>query len=176
MNTTNTNKCTNEFKSLNDKEERLLSTSLMGFIIYVKKNEMVFKNYFAIKYRKFNIETLINYYFNNVFKNKEVEEITNNCSMELIFDIRNFIDKYYNHKWAILYRICNSRNDMDNTIKVFFDTYQDLKEVTSIKSYLANHYSKFKEIPEDYKIRIIKKLETTIYLKECPSGILELVS
>lgn len=67
-------------------------------------------------------------------------------------------------------------SDKDTKIKHYFEKYDFVDEVKAIIKYYRYHYQSIEEIPSEYKVKIIKKIETILYLKDAPNVILEMLS
>ncbi|WP_416199111.1 MAG: hypothetical protein ACFWUA_05285 [Sporanaerobacter sp.] len=170
----------NHFKTLTEKEEYLISSSILDFLYFMNSNLEAFKYYLAMLYKKYNNDTIYEYYLEYVIKSPEIKDIIDN-KFEVLADGREYINYYYaerkneygdniNHIFAMQKILFNN---MDYKIKHYFDRYSFIKEVKAIIKYCSYHYLSIEKIPESHKIRIIRKIETTIFLKNAPESILE---
>lgn len=175
-------KLINHFKTLTEQEEYLLTSSLFDYLLFVNTNIDLFKYYLAMLYKKFNKDTIYQYYLEHVIKSPQVIQLLKN--FEVMVDTREYINYYFderkneyneslNHIFALQKTLFV---DMDEKIKHYFKQYNFVSEVQAIIKYCRYHYQSIQEIPEEYKIRIIRKIETTLYLKNSPSTILEMLS
>jgi len=175
-------KLVNHFKTLTEQEEYLITSSLFDYLLFVNTHIDLFKYYLAMLYKKFNKDTIYQYYLEHVIKNPKINELLK--TFEVLVDTREYINYYFderkneyneslNHIFALQKALFM---DMDEKIKHYFQQYDFVPEVQAIIKYCRYHYSNIAEIPHDYKIRIIKKIETTIFLKNAPDSILEMLS
>lgn len=175
-------KLVNHFRTLSEKDEYLITSSLLDFLYFLNSNLEAFKYYIAMLYKKFNKDTIYQYYLEHVIKSPQINEFLKN--FEVAIDVREFINYYFsdrkneygdnlNHIFAIQKALFA---DIDTKIKHNFKMYNFVEEVKTIIKYCRYHYPNIEEIPENHKIRIIKKIETTLYLKNAPSTILEMLS
>ena len=175
-------KLVNHFKTLTEQEEYLITSSLFDYLLFVNTHIDLFKYYLAMLYKKFNKDTIYQYYLEHVIKNPKINELLK--TFEVLVDTREYINYYFderkneyneslNHIFALQKALFM---DMDEKIKNYFQQYDFVPEVQAIIKYCRYHYSNIAEIPHDYKIRIIKKIETTIFLKNAPDSILEMLS
>ena len=174
-------KLINHFKTLTEQEEYLITSSLFDYLLFVNTHINLFKYYLAMLYKKFNKDTIYQYYLEHVIKSPEINKLIQN--FEVLVDIREYINYYYaerkNEYGDSLNNIFTLQKalfmDMDEKIKHYFKQYDFVPEVQAIIKYCRYHYSSIEEIPHEYKIRIIRKIETTLFLKNAPSSILEML-
>lgn len=175
-------KCINHFRTLTEKEEYLISSSILDFLYFLNTNLETYKYYLAMLYKKFNRDTIYQYYLEYVAKSPEIEKFLNS-NFEVLVDVREYINYYFNERKD---KYGNSLNhifsiqkvvfaNMDDKIKHYFERYNFVKEVEAIIKYCRYHYPNIEEIPENHKIRIIRKIETTIFFKNAPNSILEML-
>ncbi len=174
-------KLVNHFKTLTEQEEYLITSSLYDYLFFVNTHIDSFKYYLAMLYKKFNKDTIYQYYLEYVIKNPKINELLRN--FEVLVDTREYINYYFderkneyneslNHIFALQKAIFA---DKDEKIKHYFQQYDFVPEVQAIIKYCRYHYPNIEEIPENHKIRIIRKIETTIFLKNTPNSILEML-
>lgn len=174
-------KLVNHFKTLTEQEEYLITSSLFDYLFFVNTHIDLFKYYLAMLYKKFNKDTIYQYYLEHVIKNPKINELLRN--FEVLVDTREYINYYFderkneyneslNHIFALQKAIFA---DKDEKIKHYFQQYDFVDEVKAIIKYCRYHYSSIEEIPHEYKIRIIRKIETTIFLKNASDSILEML-
>ena len=174
-------KLVNHFKTLTEQEEYLMTSSLLDYLFFVNTHIDLYKYYLAMLYKKFNKDTIYQYYLEHVIKSPEINKLIQN--FEVLVDIREYINYYYaerkNEYGDSLNNIFTLQKalfmDMDEKIKHYFQQYDFVPEVQAIIKYCRYHYSSIAEIPYEYKIRIIRKIETTLFLKNAPSSILEML-
>lgn len=175
-------KCVNHFKTLTEKEEYLISSSILDFLYFLNTNLETYKYYLAMLYKKFNRDTIYQYYLEYVAKSPEIEKILNN-NFEVLVDIREYINYYFderkdeygnnlNHIFALQKALFS---DINIKINHYFQQYNFVPEVKAIIKYCRYHYPNIEEIPHEHKIRIIRKIETTFFLPKAPNSILETV-
>lgn len=174
-------KLVNHFKTLTEQEEYLITSSLFDYLLFVNTHIDLFKYYLAMLYKKFNKDTIYQYYLEHVIKNQKNNELLKN--FEVTVDVREYINYYMddrknefgdsiNHIFVLQKAIFA---DKDEKIKHYFQQYDFIDEVKAIIKYCRYHYSSIAEIPYEYKIRIIRKIETTIFLKNASDSILEML-
>ena len=174
-------KLVNHFKTLTEQEEYLITSSLYDYLFFVNTHIDLFKYYLAMLYKKFNKDTIYQYYLEHVIKSHQICELLRN--FEVTVDVREYINYYIddrknefgdslNHIFALQKAIFENK---DEKIKHYFQQYDFVPEVQAIIKYCRYHYSSIEEIPYEYKIRIIRKIETTIFLKNAPNSILEML-
>lgn len=169
----NIGKLTNYFKTLSEKEENLLVSALMDYLYFVKTYEDIFKPYFAMLYRKYNNDTIYQYFLEHVIKNPKITHLLNN--FEVLIDVREYINYYYSK--SIIFTMQQVMfEDIDEKIKHYFEGYSFVAEVQAIIKYCKYHYRSIEAIPTEYKPRIIRKIETTLFLRNVSDAILETFS
>ena len=174
-------KLINHFKTLTEQEEHLITSSLFDYLFFVNTHIDLFKYYLAMLYKKFNKDTIYQYYLEHVIKSHQICELLRN--FEVLVDTREYINYYlnerkneYNESLNYIFALQKAIfSDKDEKIKHYFNQYDFVDEVKAIIKYCRYHYSSIAEIPYEYKIRIIRKIETTLYLKNSPSTILEML-
>ena len=160
------------FATLNEKDEYAITSSLMDYLLFVGEN---LEN-------KFTQEEIYQYYLTHVTKSPHVENILR--EFQVLVDTREYIRYYFkdrrgehgeslNHIFAMQKAVMG---DIDERIRHYFRQYGFVPEVDAIIQYCSTHYPSIKEIPEQYKPRIIRKIETTLFLKNAPKSILETFS
>ena len=175
-------KLVNHFKTLTEQEEYLITSSLFDYLLFVNTHIDLFKYYLAMLYKKFNKDTIYQYYLEHVIKSHQICELLKN--FEVLVDTREYINYYlnerkneYNESLNHIFALQKALfADKDEKIKHYFKQYDFIDEVKVIIKYCRYHYQSIQEIPEEYKIRIIRKIETTIFLKNAPNSILEMLS
>jgi len=172
-------KCVNHFKTLTEKEEYLLTSSLLDFLCFLNTHLDTFKYYLAMLYKKFSKDTIYQYYLEHAIKSPQINEFLK--SFEVTVDVKEFINYYFddrknrdgdslNHIFVIQKVLFAN---MDIKIKHYFERYDFVEEVKAIIKYCRYHFSGIEEIPENYKVGIIRKIETIIFLRNAPNTILE---
>lgn len=172
-------KLVNHFRTLSEKDEYLITSSLLDFLYFLNSNLEVFKYYIAMLYKKFTKGTIYQYYLEHVIKNPQIDEFLK--KFEVTVDVKEFINYYYgdrknkdgdslNHIFTIQKVLFAN---MDTRIKHYFERYDFVEEVKAIIKYCRYHFSGIEEIPENYKVGIIRKIETIIFLRNAPNTILE---
>lgn len=172
-------KLVNHFRTLSEKDEYLITSSLLDFLYFLNNNLEAFKYYIAMLYKKYNKDTIYQYYLEHVVKNPKIDEFLQN--FEVAVDTKEFIDYYYDNRKNkdgdslnhifIIQKVLFA--NMDTKIKHYFERYDFVDEVKAIIKYCRYHYTSIAEIPHEYKIRIIKKIKTILFLKDAPESILE---
>ncbi len=174
-------KLVNYFKTLTEQEEYLITSSLLDYLFFVNTNIDLYKYYLAMLYKKFNKDTIYQYYLEHVIKSHQICELLKN--FEVLVDTREYINYYFNERKNEYNESLNHIfvlqkaifADKDEKIKHYFQQYDFIDEVKAIIKYCRYHYSSIAEIPYEYKIRIIRKIETTIFLKNASDSILEML-
>lgn len=172
-------KLVNHFRTLSEKDEYLITSSLLDFLYFLNNNLEAFKYYITMLYKKFNKDTIYQYYLEHAIKSPQINEFLK--SFEVTVDVKEFINYYFddrkNRDGDSLNHIFTIQKvlfaNMDTRIKHYFERYDFVEEVKAIIKYCRYHFSEIEEIPEDYKIKIIRKIETVIFLRNAPNTILE---
>ncbi|HOQ65882.1 MAG: hypothetical protein WBI74_02775 [Caldicoprobacterales bacterium] len=175
-------KLVNNFKTLTEQEENLISSSLLDFLLFLNSHLEMFKYYITMLYKKFNKDTIYQYYLDHVIKSGQISKLLEN--FQVLVDIREYINYYYAERKNEYGNSLNNMlslqmalfSDKDTKIKHYFEKYDFVDEVKAIIKYCRYHYQSIEEIPSEYKVKIIKKIETILYLKDAPNVILEMLS
>lgn len=140
-------KLVNHFRTLSEKEEYIISSSILDFLYFLNSNLDMFKYYIAMLYKKFTKDTVYRYYQEHVVKSPDIEKLLNG-NFEVTVDVREYINYYMddrknefgdslNHIFAIQKAIFA---DKDEKIKHYFQQYDFVPEVQAIIKYCRYHY------------------------------------
>lgn len=86
-------KLVNNFKTLTEQEENLISSSLLDFLLFLNSHLEMFKYYITMLYKRFNKDTIYQYYLDHVIKSGQISKLLEN--FQVLVDIREYINYYY---------------------------------------------------------------------------------
>lgn len=151
------------FKTLNEKQENKVVSSLMDYLVWYKYNENIVNKDIEKKNKKVTDTTIVDFWMEYIAKNEEIEELLKDINV--VADCYEYVKRYKNiiltlkvnpEKWVCtkgFYRTYEQATEMKKLLSELKD-HPDVKEIID---YLEKHYYDEDHIPFDYADRIIKK-------------------
>lgn len=138
------------FQNLSEKEEQQICLYILDFFVYYSKTKSQIEETEAI-----------NEFIKNFKKPNYIEKIFNNLGN--IADAVEYIKKISNNaNYIILYEKIFENENIK--IEHFLRNYYFVEEIAKIKKYIAKNFNNdVKNVPENYKKRIIKKIESVLF-------------
>lgn len=138
------------FQNLSEKEEQQICLYILDFFVYYSKTKSQIEETEAI-----------NEFIKNFKKPNYIEKIFNNLGN--IADAVEYIKKISNNaKYIILYEKIFENENIK--IEHFLRNYYFVEEIAKIKKYIVKNFNNnIKNVPENYKKRIIKKIESVLF-------------
>jgi len=146
-------------KKLTDKEEELLISDVMNYLIFSLNSEN-FVPFLYKKYKNINDGIVFKHYFTVIAnKNKKVGNIVKKISFS---EFKRFAASLLEP--ALIKRYENILKDNVNKIKVYFSMYESIPEINKIVKYVEVKYNnKVSDIPLEYQKRMIRKIENIVF-------------
>lgn len=151
------------FKTLNEKQENKVISSLIDYLVWYKLNESIVNKGIEQKYKKVNDTTLVDFWMENIGKSEEIEELLKDINV--VADCYEYVKKYKNiiltlkenpEKW-----VCTKKHyrthEQSVEVKKLLSEMKDHPDVKKIIDYLKKYCYDEDHIPFKYAERIIKK-------------------
>ncbi|QUH22057.1 hypothetical protein [Alkaliphilus sp. B6464] len=149
------------FKSLNEKQEMEISSSISDYLIWYNNNKELVNFEIKKEGQQVNMKSIIDFWNKYIGKSRNIEKYLQNISV--VADVYEFAEKYNDKilmiktetEKQVIYKNQYRTHEQADKIRIIFNKYPDNPKVQEIIDYLNRNKYDEDHLTKDYAERII---------------------